>query len=607
MRWQALNQFATLPDLLQYVLNAYSNSYAFNYREAGYWRHLSTEQFCGDVRRFCLGLIELGLKPGDTVGILAEPSPFWLVADLGTMIAGGISVPLFPNMSDEHLVFESKNSNLKYLVVIGEKQWKLVEKHAKLYHKVITKSVAARDRHAIDYAQLLEMGDEASEKDPTLFARLRDTVTADRTATIIHTSGSTGVPKGVVLTHKNFCAAVHSTFERFPLDPVKDRALTCLPLAHIFERVVMYGYIGQGIAIYFCDDVKSVGPLLREVKPTAMTMVPRIVEKLYARIEQQVEVANALKKSFGRWAIKLAVSQPPTEKLWRMTIADAFVYKKLRGALGGQLKYLILGGAPLSQDLYRFLINIGIPLYIGYGLTETTAAVTANYPGNRKMGSVGKPMPGVEVRLSGQKEILIRGAIVMKEYHRNPSATAEVIDKEGWFHSGDLGEIDADGYLSITGRIKELLKTSNGKYVSPVPIEQSLAASNLIDMAMIIAEGRQCVSCLLWPDLEFVRARKAESGTALNEEDYLKSGPLRHEVEALVARVNRNLDHWEKIRHWRMVLTPPSVESDELTPTMKLRRHIISAKYGNLIDEMYREPEGAGERDATKATQDITP
>jgi long-chain acyl-CoA synthetase len=319
--------------------------------------------------------------------------------------------------------------------------------------------------------------------------------------------------------------------------------------------------------------------------------VPRLIEKLHARIKSQVEVGGTLKRALGRWAMKIASGPDTLAKNVSRNLADTFVYRKMRDALGGQLNCLIVGGAALSDDLARFLTNIGLPVYTGYGLTEASPVIAVNAPGLCRIGTVGKPFPGVEVRLGEQnKEILARGPNIMQGYYRNQQATDETIDKEGWLHTGDQGEFDADGFLRITGRIKELLKTSNGKYVSPVPIELALAKSPLIDQAMVIAEGRQFVSCLLFPDHDYLHRRKGNDGKAgLTDDAFLQTPEIRAEVEALLGEVNASRDHHEKVCKYRFVLTPPSVERDDLTPTMKIRRHIVCEKYRELIDEMYSE------------------
>ena len=589
MASQALTIQETLPEVAHQALDRAANSAAFNVREAGYWRKVSTESFCQDVRRLCLGLVDLGLKPGDAVGILAPSSPSWLIADLAIMGAGGISVPLFPNLSSEHLLFESANVQIKILIVIGEEQWRLARPHLHQYQVVIAKDVPQLPESAIRWHSALERGDECSQKDPGLHARLRARVKADDIATVIHTSGSTGSPKGVVLTHRSLVSQVRGAALCFPLDMAKDRALSCLPLAHIFERTTVYTYISQGTAIWFADDIKNVGILMREVSPTVMTMVPRLIEKLYARILKQVEAAAVGSRQLGRWAVDKALHDDPlTSRRWSTSLADVMVYRQLRGALGGQLRCLIVGGAALMPDLARFLVNVGIPVFTGYGLTEASPVITTNCPSANKLGTVGRPFPGVEVRIGPADEILARGENIMRGYHGDPAATGLAVDADGWLHTGDCGRFDEDGYLVITGRIKEMVKTSNGKYVSPLPIEQALTASRLVDQAMVIAEGRRHVAALLFPDLDYLRQFKEREGLAgQSDEEFIRGPQVKREMAALLAGMNAKLDRWEQVRTYRFTPAPAAI-GDELTPTMKLRRFAILEKYQELIAEMYQ-------------------
>ncbi len=584
-----LDRVATLPGLLQHVLGAFSNSQAFNWREAGYWRHCSTEDFCSQVRRCALGLHRLGLKRGESVGILAAPSPGWLIADFAIMCAGGVSVPLFPNLSDDHLEYESKNAGLVYLVAIGEQPAAVARARHKLWRKIIVRGAATGDdKHVIGWNALLELGDQASHEDPQLAARLRDETRPDDVATIIHTSGSTGKPKGVVLTHGNLLMQVRGAAQRFPLDPARDQALSCLPLAHVFERMVMYYYVAAGVAVWFADDIKKIGELLREIKPTVTTMVPRIAEKLHARIVDGAGAKRGLGGVLGRWAVRHADHDDPDAPAWSHGLADKLVYHKVRDALGGKLKYLIMGGAALSPEITRFLLNVGVPLYVGYGLTEAAPVVACNAPGVMRPGTVGPAWPGVEIRIGERDEILARGAGIMRGYHRDPEASAATIDRDGWLHTGDCGKLDGDGFLTITGRLKELFKTSNGKYVCPIPIEQALVASGLIDQAMVVAEARPYTTALLFAAPEALARMKVRLGcVGQDDATFIASAAVKREVEALVAAANHGFDHWEQVQKWRLIATVPSVEGGELTPTMKLKRHVVAQRHATIIESMY--------------------
>lgn len=582
--------FTTLPGLLQRTLEATSNSAACNWREAGYWRRLSTEEFAGLVRRFALGLHDLGIGHGDCVGILAPSSPWWLVADCAALSIGAVTVPMFPNLSPEHLEFELENTACKALVVIGAAQWALARSCARRVHAVVVKGVHADRGHAHDWQAVLERGDALAARDPRRLAVLRDAVRPADRATIIHTSGSTGRPKGVVLTHANLVSQVHGATACFPLDPARDRVLSCLPLAHVFERMVMYYYLASGVGVFFCDDVRGVGALLREVKPTVITMVPRLLERLHQKVNADVETAGRLARSIGHWALDRADQHlPDAPRAWQDGVADALVYKKVRNALGGNLRLCIVGGAPLATDLHRFLLNVGLPVFVGYGLTEASPVLAVNRPGAARLGTVGKPFPGVEVRIGANDEVLARGPGIMQGYHRDAAATDAAIDADGWLHTGDRGRFDADGFLVITGRIKELFKTSGGKYVSPVPIEQALGTHPLIDQALVVAEGRRCVTALLFANPDALA--KAKGAAAGDDAAWLATPTVQAELAAHVARVNAGLDQWEQVRRWRILPRPPSIEDGGLTPTLKLRRHVVERQYAALIAELYAQSE----------------
>jgi long-chain acyl-CoA synthetase len=592
MSTQSLPPFTTLPGLLQQTLQRTCNAAALNWREGGYWRRMSTEEFAGQVRRFSLGLTKLGLKPGDCVGILANPSPWWLIADFAIVSAGGISVPLFPTMSQDHLAFAIDNVSMRHLVVTDETSWALARPLTKRLDAVITKGIHADRGHHVEWQSVLEMGDDVSAGDPFAFAQVRDAVTGDQPATIIHTSGSTGRPKGVVLTHGNLCSQIQGAAEVFPLHPSHDRALSCLPLAHVFERMVMYYYVATGVPVHFCDDIALLGAMMRSIHPTVMTAVPRLIEKVHARIAADVAGGGLFKRLVGSWALDRADHhEPRTDHELADTVADQLLYKKVRAAFGGQLRYFIVGGAALADGLHRFLINVGVPVYLGYGLTEASPVAAVNRPGEACVGTVGRTYPGVEVRIGEHEEVLVRGPNVMRGYHNDPVATSAAIDGDGWLHTGDCGRFDDVGRLIITGRIKDLCKTSNGKYVLPVDIEQRLMQHPLVDQAMVVAEGRRFVSALLFTAPETLLAARRNANFEGSDAAFVAAPEQQAEFARHLDAVNAGLDHWEQVKKWVVITDPPSITNDQLTPTLKLRRHVITAVYADRIEQIYREAE----------------
>lgn len=582
--------YKTLPGLLKYVAKNFSNPAALAYKQDGQWKKIATGEVATLVKKLCLGLTALGMRKGDRVGIVADPSPFWLLFDLGVVSAGGVSVPMFANIAPENLEYEIADSGMRFLFVGGQAQHEALKPWFPKLEKIITLSSSLDADKAMSWEHLLKLGEEEDKRDPNAFSRLSETLNEKDLATLIYTSGSTGVPKGVELTHHNLISQVESAPLRFPLDPATDITLSCLPLAHVFERMVTYFYFSTGTSIYFAEEVKKVAENAREIQPTVVTMVPRLLEKAYAKMMANADAATGLKRTLAQAAFERARTKPVNASpTWKDKIFDALVYKKLRAAFGGRIRYLVSGSAPLDANLASFFVNAGLPIYEGYGLTESSPVIAANYPGHRKLGTVGKLFPGVEVKIADDGEILSRGPNVMRGYWGKPEETAKVIDSQGWLHTGDLGHIDNENFLKITGRKKELFKTANGKYVAPVPIEQALTSNKLVDMAMVIAEGRPYTTALLFPDFENLKVLKADMGMAdLDNLAFLKSEPVRAAIQETVNAVNGKLNHWEQVQRWVLATQPITVDSGQLTPTMKIRRHVVMEAFKSSVEELYQ-------------------
>jgi long-chain acyl-CoA synthetase len=584
-----MQNYTTIPEMIQYVVNTYTNSGALNYKYRGLWQSLSSEKFSETIRRLALGLRSLGVKEHEGFAIISSPSPQWMMIDIAIMLNRAISVPMFANVSSKHFAFQKKDSNIKYIFIndsnlLDDNIFSIL----KDFNKVISLENSYNAKNGLSFQALLELGDELSNQEPQLFATMRNHVLPEDIATIIYTSGSTGDPKGVEISHQNLISQIKSTHERFPLDPRKDKILTCLPLAHVFERMVAYFYISTGTPLFFADDIKKVGDLLREIRPTVITLVPRLLEKVYAKMNSRIDEQSPLKRKLMSRAFERAIDKVPAENTLSDKIFDKLIYSKLRDALGGNLKMLIVGGSALSMSMEHFFKNIGFNVYQGYGLTESSPVLSVNYPGHVRYRSVGKIFPNVEVKIASDGEILAKGSNIMVGYHNNEKATNEAVDDDGWLHTGDLGTLDEDGYLTITGRKKEVFKTSNGKYVCPVPIEQSLCKSALIDMAAIIGENHRFVSCLLFPDYENLDAIREHRGYSdMNNSDFLNSSEVNNEIKEVVQAVNDQLSSWEKIQKYKFVKHPITVETGELTPTMKLRRHIVEEKFKHIINNFY--------------------
>jgi long-chain acyl-CoA synthetase len=583
-----MDRLYTCAEIIDRLEKYPSDPKAFNTQCQKGWKTLSTAEFLQSVKFVALGLQAIGMQRGDRVGILANPSTEWTIVDLAIMIAGGVSVPLFANISDEHFVYEAKEAGLHILFIEGSEQWAMYERHASLFKTVVNMSSHTHPDHALLLPDLMEKGRHVDGENPALYQTMRDQIKPSDLGSLIYTSGSTGTPKGVELTHENLTCILN--FDKFHWHPQQDCYLSVLPLAHVFGHFINLWVLTWGARVYYSVDYKNLGVICREVKPTAIVVVPRLLEKIYAKIEDQLHHTTGFKHWIGKWAFKLAKSKKLSifQKML-FPLADLLVFSKFRHALGGHIRIVICGGAALNPQLESFFDRIGINIYEGWGLTEA-CPVTVNRPDNHKPGTVGLPAKGQEIKISPEGEVLVKGPLVMRGYHKDPELTAKTIDEEKWLHTGDRGSIDKEGFLTILGRIKELYKTSTGEYVAPVPIEQALASYPLIDMSMVIAEGRKFTSCLLFPNHEVLqRMKNQQQAGQLSDEAFLQSRMIKGEIDKLIRETNKHLNHWEKIHAYRFVLEPLSIQSGELTPSMKIRREVVAKKYSRLIDQMYEE------------------
>jgi len=482
------------------------------HRKHDEWICFDSENLQNSIYFLSLALREIGVGKGVGVGIIAPSSPQWLMIDIATQICGGYVVPLFSNISSEHFKFQIEEAHVKVLAIdsweaLSPEIYPLVNSMDALVHfSPLPDGVS--HKNPFSWNDFIEKGKKMdSEAEQQKYSERTENIAGDEIFSIIYTSGSTGTPKGVPLTQRNMALQLMAISEFFPVKQDYDICMSILPIAHVFERMVVYYFSCCGLPVYFADSPNNVGKYLPEIRPSIMTVVPRILEKLY---EKLIDGAN--KKPWPiKWLVKYAINKAkntdPSEKSLRNTIWDKVVYSKMRAALGDNFYLLVSGSSALSTPVNRFLRNIGLSLYEGYGLTETSPVISAECPGNKKMGSVGKPLHTLNVRISPEGEIQVKGPSVFGGYFNRPDLNHEVFTDDDFFRTGDKGYIDEDGYIWITGRLKEMFKTSTGKYVSPIPIEQSLCQRAFIEAAQVFAEGKKFTSALLFLNRDIVRNR----------------------------------------------------------------------------------------------------
>jgi len=573
-----------IPDILRQFSKCPSNPEAFAYWKNGEWQYVSSEDFIHWVKCAALGLRAAGLQKGDRVGLYAKSSPYWLIADFAIAIAGGVSVPFFSNLSEEHFLYEVGETKPKFIFVGDDEGWQLVGPHSHLFEGTIKLEEDATFESHLDIWELIRQGEEVLVEQPDLFEQLEEGISGDDLASIIFTSGSTGMPKGAELTHKNLVSIAHLPDFEWQKD---DRFLNILPLAHIFSKQFNLIMITWGIQSFYLNDLTKVKDVAQDIHPTVMIVVPRLLEKIYSSMLQKIESAGYMKRAFGLWAFDLANREGGLYKWLMHPIADKLVYSQLRDVLGSNLRLMVSGGAALNPQLHHFYLDVGIPVVQGWGMTEVST-IAVNRLHDQKVGTCGPPLLGVQFRISSEGEVLVKGPTVMKGYYQNPQATALIIDSDGWFHTGDIGSLDEDGYLVIEGRMNESFKTAQGEYVVPVPIEQQICQAPLIDMAMVIGEGQPYASVLVFPDRAVLNSLKSlHQQQQFSDEEFLKSKFVIGEMESLLMEINSNLNHWEQIHDYRFILETPSIERGEMTPTMKLRRKKIVERYQNLISGIY--------------------
>ena len=578
-------------DIPYEALKNYPKEDALATKYAGTWEKLSTQDFINQGNQFSRGLLSLDVKVGDRIGLVSTNNRTeWFVADLGISQIGAITVPVYPTISIEDYVHIFNDAEIKYCFVsdkgLYEKLLQVKEKVSSLIEIFTFDEV----ENAKNWSEILHLGNDFSQEE---VENRKKGIKEEDLATIIYTSGTTGSPKGVMLTHKNISSNVLGVENRIPI-PNKDykeiRTLSFLPICHILERMVCYFYFHHGFSTYFAESIEKIGENMKEVKPHFVTVVPRLLEKVYDKIYHKGISAGGLKKLIFLWAMgvnkKYQLGQP---KNWKQKLADKLVFSKWREGLGGEIVSLISGSAALSISLNKKFQAAGIPIIEGYGLTETSPVIAVNSFDQMKLGSVGKPLDNLQVKIANDGEILVKGPSVTQGYLNKPEQTKEAFTEDGFFKTGDIGHIDEEGFLIITDRKKEMFKTSGGKYVAPQMIENKAKASRFIEQIMVVGEGEKMPCAFVQPEFDFVKrwAELHNLDIGRTPEEMVKSPELKKRIEKEIEKLNQKLGNWEQVK--RIELTPEiwSVDNGMLTPTMKLKRKVIKERYIDLYNKLY--------------------
>ncbi len=567
----------------------------------GQWRPISASDFGFTVRALSLGLNALGIQPGDRVAILSENRPEWAMADYAILCAGAWSVPIYPTLPANQVAPLLIDSGARAIFVSTPDQLAKVSGIQKqcpaLEYVFCIEAPPIAAEGYMSFGTAVDKGRATLEMTPALFDQRADRVKPDDIATIIYTSGTTGEPKGAMLTHGNFVENVKGSLKNIPItgDSV---ALSFLPLSHVFERMLDYAYLYRSSSIAYAESIEKLKDNFLEVNPHCFGAVPRVYEKVQARILDKVATAPAIRQKLFHWAVGVGRESLERQERgeapassFKLKLADKLVLHKIRALLGSRFRFAVSGGAPLSRELAQFFLGAGVTIYEGYGLTETSPVIAVNGPGAWKLGTVGHPLANVEVRIAEDGEILTRGPHVMKGYFHKPEATAEAIDKEKWFHTGDIGHLDEKGFLVITDRKKDLIVLASGKKAAPQPIENDLKRSPYIDMPIVLGDRHKFLAALIVPKFDRLRELAKEQQFEFSPESIDANPRIRALFQGEIDKYNEHRPHHEQIRAFALLPADLTVEDGSITPTLKVKRRILEKRYEDLIQAMYQAAE----------------
>jgi len=594
--------FKTVPEMLLETIAKFPENDVFRFKKEGKIQKITYAEFGEQIKDLTHGLLDLGMKKGDKIAILSYNRPEWAVADFSSFAVKGIVVPIYQTLPPKQIEYILKDSGTRAIFVENELQLKKIEEIQKSLPKlkfiISFEKLPKQAESVILLENLLQRGKSHRAANPEKFDKLIQSIKSSEICTIVYTSGTTGDPKGVMLHHKGFVNDIINSEAILNLFP-DDIFLSFLPLSHLYERLAghwcpMY----KGATIHYAQSIDTVVEDIAEAKPTVMVSVPRLYEKVASKVRDQIEQSTSIKRNLFYWALGTGLDYHEkciegTASKWlekRYQIADKIVFSKIKQKLGGKFRCPIAGGAPLSVETLKFFEAIGLRIVEGYGMTETHLIITLTPPGKTKYGSCGKPIEGVKVKIAKDGEVLIKGDTVMEGYYNKPDLTTDVIDKDGWLHTGDIGHLDEDNYLFLTDRKKNIIVTSGGKNVAPAPIEHILKTSRYIEDACLIGNKRKFISAVLIPNYESLEAFAKEKGITYSEKEELTTNAeIQNLIQKEIDALQIDFASYESVKKFIILSEPLSIEKGELTPSLKIKRNVLEKNYKKQIDALYDE------------------
>ncbi len=573
----------------------------YKLKRNGIWVEVSWKEAANIVLKVAYGLYSLGVKREEKVSIVAQTRFEWIMSDLGIMTLGAITIPIYPTLLPHNIEYIINHSDTVLVFAENKEQ---VDKLYRIKEKIpnVRKVVvfdwddSFNDDWLMKWDDLLKMGEEAQKKEPELYKKWLDQISEEDVATIIYTSGTTGLPKGAMIIHRNIMANARDVGKILEHEE-KEFTIGYLPVSHAYERINALGAVVHRLVYGIAESLDKVGENLRDIRPSLLPGVPRVYEKLYQRINQMIEESPPLKKKIFNWAKKVGEEMlkykekgrnPPLSLRVKYAVANKLVFEKLREAVGGKLKFGITAAAPLSPEIIKFFQSLGIPLYEGYGMTECMAPATMNTPKENKIGTVGKPLPSAQIKIAEDGEILIKGPSVFIGYYKNEEETRKTLDDEGWLHTGDLGELDEDGFLKITGRKKELIITAGGKNISPQEIENTFGQDPYITHIVPYGDQKKFLTAVISPNREELEKWAKEKGIKYSSfEELTKHPEVQKFYKELVDKYNKLLPSYETIKYFILADHEFSIETGEITPTLKVKKNVVISRYRDELEKLY--------------------